>query len=277
MNRLSTERRAHILGMLTEGASLRATSRLAQVSINTVTKLLVDIGEACAEYQDGAMQGLSCKRLQADEIWSFIGAKAKHVKPGHPEDYGDVWTWIAIDADTKLVPCWYIGGRTATDAMEFMRDLASRLDTRVQLTTDGLASYIVAVDRAFEGAIDYTQLVKIYGIDPTEDQRRYSPAKCIGTERQWITGDPDPDHVSTSYIERQNLTLRMNQRRFTRLTNAFSKKIENHAAAVALHFQFYNFARPHKSLKNPYPRTPAMAAGVADHVWTLTEIAALLD
>ncbi|HEV8421097.1 MAG TPA: IS1 family transposase, partial [Actinomycetota bacterium] len=212
-----------------------------------------------------------------DEIWSFIGAKAKHVKPGHPEDYGDVWTWIAIDADTKLVPCWYIGGRTATDAMEFMRDLASRLDTRVQLTTDGLAAYLVAVDRAFEGAIDYTQLVKLYGVDPTEDQRRYSPAKCIGTERNWITGDPDPDHVSTSFIERQNLTLRMNQRRFTRLTNAFSKKIENHAAAVALHFQFYNFARPHKSLRNPYPRTPAMAAGIENHIWTLTDIARLLD
>lgn len=277
MNKLSTERRAQIIGLLTEGSSLRAASRLAQVSINTVSKLLVDIGNACAEYQDGAMQGLSCKRLQADEIWSFIGAKAKHVKPGHPEDYGDVWTWIAIDADTKLVPCWYIGGRTATDAMEFMRDLASRLDTRVQLTTDGLAAYLVAVDRAFEGAIDYTQLVKLYGVDPTDDQRRYSPAKCIGTERNWITGDPDPDHVSTSFIERQNLTLRMNQRRFTRLTNAFSKKIENHAAAVALHFQFYNFARPHKSLKNPYPRTPAMAAGVDDHIWTLTDIARLLD
>jgi IS1 family transposase len=277
MNRLSTERRAQIIGMLTEGSSLRAAGRLAQVSINTVSKLLVDIGEACAEYQDGAMQGLSCKRLQADEIWSFVGAKAKHVKPGHPEDYGDVWTWVAIDADTKLVPYWYIGGRTATDALEFMRDLASRLDTRVQLTTDGLNSYIVAVDRAFEGAIDYAQLVKIYGIDPTEDQRRYSPATCIGSERHWITGDPDPDHISTSYIERQNLTMRMNLRRFTRLTNAFSKKIENHAAAVALHFQFNSFARPHKSLKNPYPRTPAMAASVADHIWTLNEIAGLLD
>jgi IS1 family transposase len=241
-----------------------------------VSKLLVDIGDACAEYQDGAMQGLSCKRLRADEIWSFVGAKARHVKSGHSEDYGDVWTWIAIDADTKLVPCWYIGGRTATDALEFMRDLAPRLDMRVQPTTDGLQSYIVAVDRAFEGAIDYAQLVKIYGTDPTEDQRRYSPATCIGSERHWITGDPDPAHVSTNYIERQDLTMRMNVRRFTRLTNALSKKIENHAAAIALHFQFYNFARAHKSLKNPYPRTPAMAAGVDDHIWTLQEIARLL-
>ncbi len=277
MNRLSTERRAQIIGMLTEGASLRATSRLASVSINTVSKLLVNIGDACAEYQDGAMQHLSCQRLQCDEIWSFIGAKAKHVKPGHPADFGDVWTWIAIDADTKLVPSWYIGGRTTTDALEFMRDVASRLDTRVQLTTDGHQPYIIAVSRAFENQIDYATIQKLYGPDPAEDQKRYSPAKCIGIEKKVIIGDPDPDHVSTSYVERQNLTMRMNLRRFTRLTNAFSRKIENHAAAVALHFQFYNFARPHKSLKNPYPRTPAMAAGVADHIWSLREIAALLD
>ncbi len=269
--------------MLTEGASLRATTRLAGVSINTVSKLLVDIGEACAEYQDGAMQGLSCKRLQADEIWSFIGAKAKHVKPGHPADYGDVWTWTAIDADSKLIPCWYVGGRITTDALEFMRDLASRLDhdsrlgARLQLTTDGHQPYLIAVDRAFEGDIDYAVLQKLYGTDPAEDQKRYSPAKCIGTERHVILGDPDPAHVSTSYVERANLTMRMNMRRFTRLTNAFSKKIENHAAAVALHFQFYNFARPHKSLKNPYLRTPAMAAGIEDHIWTVTDIARLLD
>jgi IS1 family transposase len=277
MNRLNTERRAQIIGMLTEGASLRATSRLAQVSINTVSKLLVDIGEACAEYQDGAMQGLSCQRLQCDEIWSFIGAKAKHVKAGHPADYGDVWTWIAIDADTKLVPSWYVGGRTTTDALEFMYDLASRLDTRVQLTTDGHQPYLIAVDRAFESQIDYATIQKLYGPDPTEDQKRYSPAKCIGVERQVVLGDPDPAHVSTSYVERQNLTMRMNMRRFTRLTNAFSRKIENHAAAIALHFQFYNFARPHKTLKNPYPRTPAMAAGIEDHIWTLQDIAELLD
>jgi IS1 family transposase len=276
MNRLSTERRASIIGLLTEGASLRAATRLAEVSINTVSKLLVDIGGACSEYQDGAMQHLSCKRLQCDEIWSFIGAKQKHVKPGHPIDYGDVWTWTAIDADTKLVPSWYVGGRTTTDALEFMRDVASRLDTRVQMTTDGHQPYIVAVDRAFDGKIDYAMLQKLYGQDPEPD-KRYSPAKCIGTERTVVTGKPDPAHISTSYVERSNLTMRMNMRRFTRLTNAFSRKIENHAAAVALHFMHYNFARPHKSLKNPYPRTPAMAAGVADHVWSLREIAGLLD
>ncbi len=277
MNRLSTERRAQILGMLTEGASLRAASRLGQVSINTVSKLLVDIGDACAEYQDGAMQHLSCKRLQADEIWSFIGAKAKHVKPGHPIDYGDVWTWVAIDADTKLVPSWYIGGRTTTDALEFMRDVASRLDARIQLTTDGHQPYILAVARAFGGEVDYAQIIKQYGADPAEDQKRYSPAVCTSVERHDVMGHPDPAHVSTSYVERQNLTMRMHLRRYTRLTNAFSRKIENHAAAVALHFQYYNFARPHKSLKNPYPRTPAMAAGVDDHIWSLQEIAALLD
>ena len=214
----------------------------------------MDIGEACAEYQDGAMQHLACQRHQCDEIWSFIGAKAKHVKPGHPEDFGDVWTWVAIDADTKLVPSWYIGGRTTTDALEFMRAVASRLDTRVQLTTDGHQPYIIAVSRAFENQIDYATIQKLYGPDPAEDQKRYSPAKCIGIEKNVIIGEPDPRHVSTSYVERQNLTMRMNMRRFTRLTNAFSRKIENHAAAVALHFQFYNFARPHKSLKNPYPR-----------------------
>jgi IS1 family transposase len=278
MNRLSTEKRASILGMLVEGSSLRAAARLSGASINTVSKLLVDIGSACADYQDATMRHLTSERLQCDEIWAFVGAKAKNVTPEQAADgWGDVWTWTCIDADTKLVPCWYVGGRTATDAMEFMQDVASRLDNRVQLTTDGLNSYLVAVNRAFEGDIDYAMIQKIYGPDPLDNQRRYSPAKCIGVEGRVITGDPDPEHVSTSYVERQNLTMRMGMRRFTRLTNGFSKKIENHAAAVALHFQFYNFARPHKSLKNPYPRTPAMAAGIADHAWTLQEIAGLLD
>jgi IS1 family transposase len=277
MNRLSTKRRASILGMLVEGSSLRAASRLSGASINTVSKLLVDAGSACAEYQDGTMRNLSSERLQCDEIWAFVGAKAKNVTPEQATDgWGDVWTWTCIDADSKLVPCWYVGGRTATDAMEFMQDVASRLDNRVQLTRDGLNSYLIAVNRAFEGQIDYAMLHKIYGDEP-QPQKRYSPAKCIGVEGRVVLGDPDPEHVSTSYVERANLTMRMGMRRFTRLTNGFSKKIENHAAAVALHFQFYNFARPHKSLKNPYPRTPAMAAGVADHVWTLTEIAGLLE
>ncbi len=277
MNRLSTERRAQILGLLTEGMSLRATTRVAGCSINTLSKLLTDIGAACSEYQDQAMRGLSCKRLQADEIWSFVGAKAKNVTPEQRADgWGDVWTWVAIDADTKLVPTWWVGGRTATDAMEFMDDVAARLDSRVQLTTDGLNSYLIAVNRAFDGAVDYAQLHKIYGDDP-QPQKRYSPARCTGVEGRVVTGDPDPEHVSTSFVERQNLTMRMNMRRFTRLTNGFSKKIENHAAAIALHFMHYNFVRPHKTLAKPYPRTPAMAAGVANHRWSMVEVAGLLD
>jgi IS1 family transposase len=276
MNRLSTDQRARIVACLVEGNSIRATVRMAGAAKNTVAKLLVDLGQACSEYQNRTLRGLSCKRLQADEIWSFVGAKQKHVQPAHPADYGDWWTWTAIDADTKLVPAWYIGGRTATDAMEFMRDVAERLNKRVQLTTDGLNAYLVAVDRAFEGDIDFAMLVKLYGADP-EPQRRYSPAVCIGAERTVVTGDPDPAHISTSYVERANLTMRMSMRRFTRLTNAFSKKVENLAAAVSLHFMYYNFARPHKSLANAYPRTPAMVAGVDDHVWTVRDIAALLD
>lgn len=277
MNRLSKEQRARIVGCLVEGNSIRATVRMTGAAKNTAVKLLLDLGKACSEYQDGAFQHLSCKRLECDEIWSFIGAKAKHVKPGHPEDFGDVWTWVAIDSDTKLVPSWYIGGRTTTDALEFMRDVASRLDTRVQLSTDGHQPYIVAVDRAFDGEIDYAIIQKLYGPDPAADQKRYSPARVTGVERHVVMGDPDPALVSTSYIERQNLTMRMSMRRFTRLTNAFSRKVENLAAAVSLHFMHYNFARPHKSLANPYPRTPAMAAGVTDHVWTLAEIVGILD
>lgn len=278
MNRLSVERRAQILGMLTEGASLRSASRLSGAAINTVSKLLVDIGSACAEYQDRTMRNLSCERLQCDEIWAFVGAKAKNVSPERKADgWGDVWTWTCIDADTKLVPCWWIGGRTATDAIEFMTDVASRLNHRVQLTTDGLNSYLIAVNRAFEGKVDYATLHKLYGPDANDVRHRYSPGVCTGAEGRVVFGDPDPEHVSTSFVERANLTMRMGMRRFTRLSNGFSKKVENHAAAVALHFQFYNFARPHKSLKNPYPRTPAMTAGVADHIWTLTEIAGLLD
>lgn len=278
MNRLSTEKRASILGMLVEGSSLRAASRLSGCSINTVSKLLVDIGSACAGYQDRTMRHLSSERLQCDEIWAFVGAKAKNATEEQKADgWGDVWTWTCIDADTKLIPCWYVGGRTTTDAVEFMNDVASRLDNRVQLTTDGLKSYLVAVNRAFEGQVDYATLHKLYGPDANDFRHRYSPGVCTGVEGRVVFGDPDPEHVSTSYVERANLTMRMGMRRFTRLTNGFSKKIENHASAVALHFQFYNFARPHKSLKNPYPRTPAMAAGVADHIWTMKEIAELLS
>jgi IS1 family transposase len=277
MNKLSTEKRAQIIGCLVEGMSIRATVRLTGAAKNTVTKLLADLGAACSEYQDGTFQGLNCQRIECDEIWSFVGAKAKHVPEGREDEWGDWWTWVALDADSKLVPSWYVGKRTALDALEFMRDVASRLDNRVQLSTDGHGAYLVAVDRAFDGEIDYAMIQKMYGTDPKDDQRRYSPAVCTGVERRVVLGDPDPDLISTSYVERSNLTMRMSMRRFTRLTNAFSKKVENLAAAVSLHFMHYNFARPHKTLSKPYPTTPAMAAGVADHVWTLREIAGLLE
>ena len=258
--------------------SIRATVRLTGAAKNTVTKLLVDLGQACSDYQDRVLRDLPCKRLQFDEIWSFCHAKAKNVPEEHQGEfgYGDVWTWTAIDADTKLVPSWYVANRDTEAATTFVTDVAGRIKGRVQLTTDGHAPYLEAVDYAFGNEIDYAVLQKIYGNDP-QGQKRYSPAKCMGVETKVVSGTPDAKHVSTSYVERQNLTMRMGMRRFTRLTNGFSKKVENLAAAVSLHFMYYNFARTHKTLSNPYPRTPAMAAGVADHVWTLQEIAALLD
>jgi IS1 family transposase len=274
MNRLCTDKRVQVIRCLIEGSSIRATVRMTGVAKNTVAKLLVEVGAACSKYQDDIMRGLSCERLQCDEIWSFIYAKQKNVTRSIAEKQvaGDVWTWTAIDADTKLVPCWYIGPRDAIAARDFMEDLAPRLTDRMQLTTDGHKSYLRAVDRAFGDDIDYAMLVKIYG-ESAESQKRYSPAECIGCQKQAVTGSPDPDHVSTSYAERQNLTMRMSMRRFTRLTNAFSKKIENHAAAVALYFMWYNFGRVHQTLKT----TPAMAAGIADHVWTAEEIIGLAD
>jgi IS1 family transposase len=267
------EKRAQIVRCLVEGNSIRSTVRMTGAAKNTVAKLLLDLGRECFIFQDGEMQNLTCKRVQCDEIWSYVGAKAKNVKVGHPDDYGDAWTWVALDADTKLVPCWWIGSRTAEDAIYFMRDLASRLAHRVQLTTDGHRPYLTAVDDAFAGDIDYAMLIKLYGHDPARPETRYSPGECIGAERRVVTGDPDQAHVSTSYVERQNLTMRMSMRRFTRLTNAFSKKLENLMAAVSLHFMHYNFARVHKTLGV----TPAMAAGIADHVWTVEEIVGLLD
>jgi len=274
MNKLSTQKRAQILGMLCEGMSLRATSRLADVSINTVTKLLVDAGTACAAYQDKALRDLNSKRVQVDEIWSFTYAKQKNVKTAKaaPEDAGDTWTWTAVDADSKLIISWLVGGRDAGYAHEFMQDVASRLANRVQLTSDGHRPYLEAVEGAFGADVDYATLTKIYGNAP-EGQRRYSPAVCTGARKEQVEGKPDSEHVSTSYVERQNLTMRMHMRRFTRLTNGFSKKVENHAHAVALHFMFYNFCRIHKTLRV----TPAMQAGVADHVWTLEEVALLTD
>jgi IS1 family transposase len=275
MNRLPIEKRTQILGMMVEGNSLRAISRLADVSINTVTKLLVDAGRVCAEYQNKTLINLTCKRIQCDEIWSFCYAKEKNV----PADkrgifgYGDVWTWVAIDADTKLVPTFMVGTRGATTAKRFMDDLAARLKNRVQLTTEGHRVYLDAVERAFGSEIDYAMLVKLYGHDSADDETRYSPAECIGCREQAITGRPDPKHISTSFVERQNLTMRMSMRRFTRLTNGFSKKVENHAWMLAIHYMHYNFCRIHKTLRV----TPAMAAGVCDHVWDISDIGRLLE
>lgn len=286
MNRLTTEKRAAIIGSLVEGNSIRATVRMTGAAKNTVTKLLVDLGAACAEYQDRTLRDLPCTNIQADEIWSFCYAKQKNIPDEHKGEYGygDVWTWTAICADTKLVPSWLVGERTTDDAWTFMDDLQGRLANRVQLTTDGLRAYLTAVAVTFGQDIDYAQLHKIYGQpEGGPQERRYSPAVCTGIEKRPVTGDPDSRRISTSYVERQNLTMRMGMRRFTRLTNGFSKKIENLAHAVSLHYMHYNFARFHTSLTivnangTRTKRTPAMAAGVADHKWSLVEIAALLD
>jgi IS1 family transposase len=282
-NRLSTEQRARIVGCLVEGMSIRATVRVTGAAKNTVTKLPVDLGQACAAYQDAALVDLPCTRVECDEIWSFCYSKQKNVPAEHAGEYGygDVWTWTALCADTKLVPSWYVGLRNTEDAFYFMSDLKSRLSHRVQLTTDGHKPYLHAVEAMFGADIDYAMLHKIYGsATGSGDERRYSPAVCTGIDKRTVIGNPDEAKVSTSYVERQNLTMRMGMRRFTRLTNGFSKKVENLAHAVSLHYMHYNFARPHKTLtkaNNGYPTTPAMAAGVADHVWTLVEIAGLLD
>src|SRR5437867_11494634 len=278
MNRLPIERRAQIIGLLAEGNSLRAASRLADVSINTVTKLLLDVGAACEEYQDKTVRGLKCKRIQCDEIWAFVYAKSRNLPEKHKGEfgYGDVWTWVALDADTKLVPSWAVGRRDGFTAQAFIRDLADRLAYRVQLTTDGHKVYLEAVEGAFGARIDYAMLIKMYEGDSGKNvsaERRYSPATCTGIHMQPITGDPDPDYISTSYVERQNLTMRMSMRRFTRLTNAFSKKLDNLKAAVALYFMWYNFGRIHQTLRV----TPAMEAGVSDHVWSIEEIVTLLE
>jgi len=273
MNRLPIAKRAQIIQMLVEGASLRSTSRMADVSINTVTKLLVDVAEAAYEYHDRFVRGVRCKRVQCDEIWCFVGAKQKNASQEQKaQGWGDVWTWTAIDADTKLCLSYLVGGRDGWWANEFMQDVAARIRGRVQLTTDGHMPYLEAVEGAFGMDVDFATLQKIYGAS-NEPETRYSPARCIGCDMKTVMGDPDPAHVSTSYVERQNLTMRMSMRRFTRLTNAFSKKVENHAAAVALHFIHYNFARIHKTLRI----TPAMTAGISDHAWSYEEIAALAN
>ena len=256
---------------------MRSISRVCDVSINTVSKMLVDAGQVCAAYHDQYVRSLECKRVQCDEIWSFCYSKERNVKGAKaaPEGAGNVWTWTALDADTKLIVTWSVGARDAQNAANVMEDLRDRVKTRMQLTTDGLRVYLEAVQEAFGvDGIDYAQLVKIYGEAPGKgSERRYSPAECIGAKKVKVEGEPDIKHVSTSYVERQNLNMRMGMRRFTRLTNAFSKKLENHCHALVLYFVFYNFARIHKTLKV----TPAMAAGVADKLWSMEDIVALID
>ena len=276
MNKLPISKRAQIISLLVEGNSLRATSRLADCSINTVTKLLVDVGAACATFQNGDLRNLASKRIQCDEIWAFVYAKEKNAPEAlrKTNQAGDVWTWTALDADSKLMVSWMVGERDGKTASLFMQDVAERLANRVQLTTDGHKSYLMAVDSAFNEQIDYAMLVKLYGSPRgSEHERRYSSGECCGTIKGTVCGEPDQKHVSTSYVERSNLTMRMSMRRFTRLTNGFSKKVENHAHAVALHFMYYNFGRIHKTLR----LTPAMQAGISDHVWSLEDIAALPD
>jgi len=273
MNKLSIDKRVQVISCLVEGNSIRSTVRITGVAKNTIVKLLAEVGEVCSNYQDKVLRNLPCKNIQCDEIWSFCYAKQKNV----PEDkkgkfgYGDIWTWTAICADTKLVASWFVANRSLQAATMFMEDLAARLKNRVQLTTDGHRVYLEAVENAFGGDIDYAMLHKLYESNP-ESETRYSPAKCNGVEKKAICGNPDPRKVSTSYAERQNLTMRMTMRRFTRLTNGFSKKVENLAHAVSLHFMYYNFCRIHQTLRV----TPAMEAGVTDHVWTLEEVVALI-
>ncbi|HEV2495045.1 MAG TPA: IS1 family transposase [Terriglobia bacterium] len=265
-------KQVQIIAALVEGNSLRAKARMCDVAFNSVLNLLPQIGNACADYQDRTLRGLKCKPLQCDECWSFCYSKQKNVpdKKRGQFGYGDIWTWVAIDADTKLVPSFMVGNRDGQSARMFIDDLAGRLAHRVQLTTDGPKVYVDAVEGAFGADIDYAQLQKIYA--STQEETRYSPAVCVGCETKRVMGDPDPKHVSTSHVERQNLSMRMGMRRFTRLTNAFSKKVENHAYSVALYYMHYNYARIHKTLRV----TPAMEAGVSDHVWSIEEIAALL-
>src|SRR3972149_2424997 len=277
MNRLSTKQRAQIIAALVEGNSIRATCRMTGAAKGTVLKLLADLGKACAEYQDKTFHNLNCKRVQVDEVWSFCYAKGRNVPEKYEDQFGfgDVWTFTAICADTKLVPCWKIGRRTAEHAAEFINNLAGRLAHRIQLTSDGYRKYVDAVENSFSGNVDYAMLVKMYGSENSNKNpdTKYSPAECTGTRVAKINGDPDPKYISTSFVERNNLTMRMSMRRFTRLTNAFSKKVENLGHAVSLHFMYYNFARIHQTLRV----TPAMEAGITDHVWSVEEIAVLLN
>ena len=274
MNKLSTERRAQILGMMVEGNSIRAISRMSGASKNTIIKLLEDAGEAFSIYQDRAFRNLTCKRLQLDEIWAYSYCKQRTVMiaKAAPEDAGDLWTWIALDADTKLVPSWHVSDRSGAAAIEFVCDLSKRLANRVQITSDGHRAYLDAVERGFGSEVDYAQLIKMYGETP-HPAGRYSPAQIQGTKTFCCNGKPDPKHISTSYVERQNLTMRMSMKRFARLSNGFSKKAENHAHSVAIHFMHYNFVRIHQSLRI----TPAMAAGVTNKLWSIADMVRVIE
>jgi IS1 family transposase len=277
MNKLSLERKAQVIRTLCEGNSIRATCRITNTAKGTVTRLLRDVGKACAEYQDRHLRNLPSRRVECDEIWSFCYSKQRNVPEAKQGQfgYGDVWTFVAIDANTKLVVSWLVGLRNPECAIEFFKDIKERLTNRVQLTTDGHKMYYEAANVAFGKDIDYAMLVKYYG-NTTDTSGHYSPPKCTHTTTKLVNGSPDMTKVSTSYVERQNLTMRMSMRRFTRLTNAFSKKLENHEYALALYFMHYNFARPHKTLTSPYPKSPAMAAGLTNHIWTVEEIVNLI-
>lgn len=276
MNKLTHEERTKVVSCLIEGCSIRATVRMTGVAKKTVMRVLREIGEVCQSYQDRVFHNLRCRRIQLDELWGFSYCKQKNLTPEIADKVpgaGDVWLWIAIDAETKLVPSWRLGNRDARTAIEFVEDLAERLSSRVQLTTDGHRTYLEAVESAFGSEVDYAMLVKMYGADPREEETRYSPAKCTGIQLAVITGKPDPKHISTSYIERQNWSVRTSMRRYTRLSNGFSRKIENHAAAVALNYFAYNFIKIHRSLR----MTPAMAAGVTDKLWEVSDLVTLWE
>lgn len=275
MNKLPVAKRATILQMLCEGSSMRAIERITGASLNTVSKLLIDAGKACAAYHDEHVRSVKATRIQCDEIWAFCYSKQKNVAKAKaaPEGAGDVWTWTALEASHKMIVSYLVGGRDGDYALALMDDLRQRLANRVQLTTDGHRAYLNAVEEAFGDDIDYAQLIKLYGDAPEAFKGRYSPAECVGARKETITGKPDKRHVSTSYVERSNLSIRMHMRWFTRLTNAHSKKFENHAWAVALHVMFYNFVRMHSTLR----MSPAMAAGVSDRLWNMSDIVALID
>ena len=274
MNQLDTAKRAQIVRCLVDGNSVRATVRITGAAKNTVQKLLMELGDACSKYLSENVVNVKCKRVQVDEIWSFIYAKNRNVPKAVAAEQvaGDVWTWVAIDADSKLVISWMLGGRGVGYARRFLEDVAPRLANRVQLTTDGHRAYLESVPEAFAYDVDWAMLVKIYKNDSKEENRRYSPGVCTGAKKEPRIGMPDPDHISTSYVERQNLTMRMGMRRFTRLTNAFSKKVEHHAASLAIHYMYYNYVRIHQTTR----LTPAMAAGITDRLWSVEDVVGLL-